>query len=59
MPQQRHGGIVTAKELRQEIDRLVAEIQGIQAMIDGLAAKLMDATTKERKDEGIRQTTGQ
>ena len=40
---------MTGKDLRQEIDRLVAEIGGIQTRISELAARLMVVTKEEMR----------
>ena len=50
---------MTAKDCREEIDRLVSEMQPIQTRINELASKLITVTKEEMKHEGIRQTTGQ
>ena len=47
------------KELRSEIDRLVAEMRQIQTRISELAAKLMVVTKEEMHREGIHQKTTQ
>ena len=50
---------MTTKTLREELDRLVTEIQAIQTRINELAAKLMVTTKEEMKHEALRTKTAQ
>ena len=48
---------MTSKEIRAEIDKLVAQIGPIQAKVSELASQLMVVTKEEMQREGIRQKT--
>ena len=48
-----------SKELKDEIQRLVAHIGPIQAKVSELAVQLMVTTKEERHREGIHQKTTQ
>ena len=50
---------MSVKELKDEINRLVAHIGPIQAKVSELAAQLMVTTKEEMRHEVLRQKTGQ
>ncbi len=50
---------MTSKELKQEIQTLIAQIGPIQAKVSELAAQLMVVTKEEMKHEALRTKTTQ